>query len=82
VWVGMGDRRTGRRRAHTREEGAEINNDATVPRRVCDGVDPAFFSIFLFFKNVFYRNIFLVSRFTVLYPGPLPPPYRAVGTYM
>ena len=26
------------------------------------------FSIFLFFKNIFYRNIFLVSQFTVLYP--------------
>ena len=51
------------------------------------------FSIFLFFKNIFYKNIFLVSHFTVLYPagggaghpgtaGPLPPPCRAVGTYI
>ena len=26
--------------------------------------------IFIFFKNVFYINIFLVSQFTVLYPYP------------
>jgi len=48
-------------------------------------------SIFIFFKNVFYINIFLVSQFTVLYhyrPAggagrcPLPLHYRAVGTYM
>ena len=58
---------------------------------------PGVFSIFIFFKNIFYRNIFLVSQFTVLYPyrpakgqaaplwgpgGPLLLPCRAVGTYI
>ena len=37
---------------------------------------PAFFLFLYFLKNIFYRNIFLVSQFTVLYPC------RAVGTYM
>ena len=32
-----------------------------------------------FLKIFFYKNIFLVLDFTVLYPYP---PYRAVGTYM
>ena len=31
------------------------------------------FSIFIFFKNIFYRNIFSVSHFIILYP------YRSAG---
>ena len=40
---------------------------------ICRAEGNGVFSIFIFFKNVFYRNIFLVSQFTVLYP------YRPAG---
>ena len=58
----------------------------------------AFFFIFIFFKIIFYRNIFSISQFTGLYPyrpaggagptarlrGGRPPaaPCQAVGAYM
>jgi len=42
-------------------------------RRGSSGV----FFIFIFLENIFYRNIFSISQFTVLYPyrpaGGLPP---------
>jgi hypothetical protein len=44
------------------------------------------FFIFIFLKIVFYRNIFLVSQFTGLYPyrpsAGRAAPCRAVGAYI
>jgi len=56
---------------------------------VVDGPASLWYSrlfIFIFFENIFYRNIFSISQFTGLYPyspaGGLPPISWAVGTYM
>ena len=62
-------------RTHTRVTRAERGQRASLSRRASRslltracGIGFARFFIFIFFKIIFYRNIFLILQFTGLYP--------------